>query len=87
MTLPPGWPAMSIDQATKLLTAPGTRFELEQIPVSETLWLPKRFVVTVRATALGIHNEDSFNEDDFRDYQLQAENGPPVKESRELRGR
>jgi len=70
---------------------PGTRFELEQAPVSGTLWLPKRFVVTVRATALGIRNENSFNEDDFRDYQLQsqdvqAQNGQPAEGSGELPG-
>jgi len=50
---------------------PGTRFELDQAPVTSTLWLPKRFVVNVKATALGIRNENSFNEDEYRNYRLQ----------------
>ncbi len=33
MTLPPGWPAMSIADATMLLTAPGTRFEMETVTI------------------------------------------------------
>ncbi len=75
---------------------PGTRFELEQSPVSAALWLPKRFVVTVRASVLGVANENSFNEDDFRDYRLQAQdvqaqdvqtqNGPPAQASGKLPG-
>ena len=53
---------------------PGTRFELEQGPVGSARWMPKKFVVTVRATALGIKNENSYEEDDYRDYRLEAKN-------------
>lgn len=52
---------------------PGTRFELTQAPVAQTLWLPSRLVVTVKATALGIRNESSYDEDDYRDYQPQTQ--------------
>ena len=48
---------------------PGTKFELEQSPVSSDLWLPKRFVEMVRATVLGLHDLNSRDEDDFSDYR------------------
>ena len=51
---------------------PGTQFELEQWPLTSGLWLPKRFVVTVKATALGIRNENSRDEDDYSDYRLES---------------
>jgi hypothetical protein len=51
---------------------PGTRFELDRSPVSSGLWLPKRFIVTVKATALGIRNENSHNEDDYSDYRRET---------------
>ena len=50
---------------------PGTRFELEQAPVTSTLWLPKRFVVTVKANgAPASEMRTSLSEDDYRDYRL-----------------
>jgi hypothetical protein len=49
--------------------APGTEFDLEQAPVTDNLWLAKRFSVRVRASALGIFNEDSTETDTYRDYQ------------------
>src|SRR6516162_2751476 len=33
MSLPPGWPAMSIDQAHALLTAPGSPLETEEVEI------------------------------------------------------
>ena len=48
---------------------PGTRFVLEQEPVSANLWLPKYFSVKVNATALGFINQNSAEEDTYRDYR------------------
>ena len=49
--------------------APGTEFDLEQAPVTDNLWLAKRFSVQVKASALGILNEDSTEIDTYRDYR------------------
>ena len=48
---------------------PGTRFELQQERVAPGLWLPKHFSVQVKATALGIWNENSREDDTYRAYQ------------------
>jgi hypothetical protein len=48
--------------------APGTEFDLEQAPVTDNLWLAKRFSVRVKASALGMFNEDSTETDTYRDY-------------------
>ena len=48
---------------------PGTRFVLEQEPVTRDLWLPKHFSVKVNATALGFINENSAEDDTYRDYR------------------
>lgn len=48
---------------------PGTEFDLEQAPVMDGVWMPKRFAVTVRASALGFLNENSTENDTYRDYQ------------------
>lgn len=48
---------------------PGTRFLLEQEPVSKDLWLPKHFQVHVIATALGFINEDSSSEETYTNYR------------------
>ena len=47
----------------------GTRFMLEQQPVSGNLWLPKRFSMRVNASALGFINEDSMDDETYRDYR------------------
>jgi len=49
---------------------PGTEFDLEQTPVASGVWLAKHFSVSVKATALGFFNENSFDSDTYRDYQL-----------------
>jgi len=66
---------------------PGTRFELDQAPVTSTLWLPKRFVVTVRASEFGIRNENSSSEDDYHDYRLQAQQTVDARGGGDLPGR
>ncbi len=48
---------------------PGTEFDLVQAPVAEGLWMPKTFSVNIRASALGIFNENSTESDTYRDYQ------------------
>ena len=47
----------------------GTRFTLEQEPVSQNVWLPKHFCVNVNATALGFLNEDYVDDESYRDYK------------------
>jgi len=49
--------------------APGTEFDLEQAPVTDNLWLAKRFSVRVKASALGFFSENSTEIDTYRDYQ------------------
>lgn len=48
---------------------PGTEFDLEQAPVADGVWLPKAFNVRVNASALGFFNQDSVENDTYRDYQ------------------
>ena len=48
---------------------PGTRFFLEQAPVAGNLWLPKHFSVKVNASALGFINENSTDDETYRDYK------------------
>ena len=48
---------------------PGTRFYLEQAPVAGNLWLPKHFTVKVNASALGFINENSTDDETYRDYK------------------
>lgn len=48
---------------------PGTRFVLEQEPVSNSLWLPKHFSMKVNASAMGFINENSSEDDTYRNYR------------------
>jgi hypothetical protein len=48
---------------------PGTQFSLEQEPVTGDIWMPKTFNVRVKASALGVFNESSDENDTYRDYQ------------------
>ena len=47
----------------------GTKFELEQEPVAAGIWLPKHFSMQVKASALGFINQDSSEDDTYRDYR------------------
>jgi hypothetical protein len=49
---------------------PGTKFELEQAPVADNVWLPTHFSVKVNATAFGFISENSTEDDTYRDYHL-----------------
>jgi hypothetical protein len=48
---------------------PGTHFFLEQAPVAGNLWLPIHFSVSVKASALGFINEDSVDDETYRQYK------------------
>lgn len=48
---------------------PGTHFFLEQAPVAGSLWLPTHFSVDVKASALGFINENSTDDETYRDYK------------------
>ena len=50
--------------------SPGTRFTLEQEPVSQTVWLPKRFTMQVNASALGLLHEDFTEDEMYSNYLL-----------------
>ncbi|MBV8820062.1 MAG: hypothetical protein JO022_16985 [Acidobacteriaceae bacterium] len=49
--------------------SPGTKFFLEQAPVGNGLWFPKRFDVNVVASALGFINEDSTDYETYSHYR------------------
>jgi hypothetical protein len=48
---------------------PGTRFELEQAPVAEGLWLPSHFAMRSRAKVLDIWKRASRDDETYSDYQ------------------
>ena len=60
----------------------GTKFILEQAPVSAKLWLPKHFNIQVNASALGFLNRNFTHDEIYLDYQptpsLQAQSGTTV---------
>jgi hypothetical protein len=49
---------------------PGTTILLEQEPVADNLWLPKRFSMHVNASAFGFLDESSTDDETYRDYNL-----------------
>ena len=48
---------------------PGTRFEVEWMPVEDNIWLPKHYVMTARAKVFFIFNHKSGENDIFHDYR------------------
>jgi hypothetical protein len=48
---------------------PGTNFVLEQEPMGDKIWLPKRFSMRVKASALGMFNENSTDDETYADYK------------------
>jgi hypothetical protein len=52
--------------------SPGTRFELEQAPMTGDLWMPKHFSMKVNARALGFINENSTDDETYQNYQPMA---------------
>ena len=47
---------------------PGTRFELEKMPVSKDIWLPKHFSVRSHARVLGLFHHHTSEDDTWFDY-------------------
>jgi len=50
---------------------PGTEFTLEEAPIGNGLWMPRRLVTKVRATALLFWSENSVDDETYTDYRLQ----------------
>jgi hypothetical protein len=48
---------------------PGTRFSLEQMPIGNNLWLPKRFTMQTKVTVFGVPYQRR-EEETYSDYQL-----------------
>ncbi|MGI8741711.1 MAG: hypothetical protein ACR2NN_03905 [Bryobacteraceae bacterium] len=49
--------------------SPGTKFVLEQAPVTSEIWLPTHFSMKVNASALGFISENSTDDETYRDYK------------------
>jgi len=47
----------------------GTNFELEQEPIGNKIWLPKKFRMRVKASAFGVINENSTADETYADYR------------------
>jgi hypothetical protein len=48
---------------------PGTQFELEKMPVSGEVWLPKHFAMKANAKILGFISHNSQDDETYWDYQ------------------
>lgn len=55
---------------------PGTKFELEKMPVTDGIWLPKHFAMKSQAKVLYLFNRASQDDETYSDYKRV---GPPVK--------
>jgi len=55
---------------------PGTQFELEKMPVTNDIWLPKHFSMKSRAKILYLFNHSSQDDETYSDYK---EIKPPSK--------
>ena len=51
------------------IVTPGTRFELEQEPVGDGIWLPAHFAVRVNSTVLAIFSRNSFDDETYSNYR------------------
>lgn len=47
---------------------PGTRFELEQVPVSDEIWLPSHFAVKSRSKVVFLFNHQTEEDDTYFNY-------------------
>ncbi|MGO9636756.1 MAG: hypothetical protein ACLPSO_02315, partial [Terracidiphilus sp.] len=48
---------------------PGTRFELEKMPVAEGIWLPKHFSMKARAKILFFFSHNTQDDETYFDYR------------------
>jgi hypothetical protein len=51
---------------------PGTRFELEKMPVSGNVWLPRHFAMKATARILGLFSHNSQEDEHYFDYHRAA---------------
>jgi hypothetical protein len=59
---------------------PGTRFELEKMPVADGVWLPKHFAMKAHAKVLGVFSHNRQEDDTYWGYQKGA---PPTEGTRQ----
>lgn len=52
---------------------PGTRFELEKMPVADGIWLPKHFAVKSHSRILGVINHKTQDDEVYSNYHKAAE--------------
>jgi hypothetical protein len=55
---------------------PGTRFELEKLPVGNGIWLPKHFTMTSSSKILSVICHGSHEDQTYFDYQLASQASP-----------
>jgi hypothetical protein len=48
---------------------PGTKFTLEQQPVSDHVWLPSRFTMQLNASSLGLFKKNSVQDETYSNYR------------------
>lgn len=61
---------------------PGTRFELEQMPVENGIWLPQHFAMRSRAKILSLFSHKGHEEETYWGYRRQdSHEAPPEKRS------
>ena len=55
---------------------PGTRFELEKMPVDDGVWLPKHFVMKSNTKILFLFNHRTQEEETYFNYRKAAAEQP-----------
>jgi hypothetical protein len=54
---------------------PGTRFELENMPVDDGVWLPRHFAMQSHAKILMLFNKKSQENETYSDYRKMSDQG------------
>jgi hypothetical protein len=57
---------------------PGTRFELDKMPVAEGLWLPKHFSMKAQAKILFLFSHNTQDDETYFDYHKASRSGTAV---------
>jgi hypothetical protein len=58
---------------------PGTRFELEEMPVAGDVWLPKHFAMTSKAKVMEVIHHKGHEDETYFDYHKSAEPSAPTQ--------